>query len=151
MLKVILSFTLFLISVFAAIIYGQNSESGPSSGNESNLVTKNEIATNGTLTITGTVLSEKNEIVREGIVNLFRSIVFENKSTLKLVFNDIFATNYIQAKLVYSNYDESFVVKRDSRVAILTYTYNFGNGKAVTRRKTGGADEEKARANSSNG
>jgi outer membrane receptor protein involved in Fe transport len=76
---------------------------------------------------------------------------FENKSSLKLAFNDVFATNYIQATSVFSNYNESFVVKRDSRVVILTYTYNFGNGKAVARRKTGGADDEKARANSSNG
>ncbi|PWA11481.1 outer membrane beta-barrel family protein [Flavobacterium laiguense] len=76
---------------------------------------------------------------------------FENKSSLKLAFNDVFATNYIQAVSVYSDYNESFVVKRDSRVVILTYTYNFGDGKASARRKTGGADDEKARANSSNG
>jgi len=76
---------------------------------------------------------------------------FENKSTLKLVFNDVFNTNKIQATTQFTSYTEHFKVKRDSRVVVLSYTYNFGNGNAAARRKTGGAEDIKQRAGSSNG
>ncbi|MDR6919296.1 TonB-dependent receptor domain-containing protein [Chryseobacterium sp. 2987] len=70
---------------------------------------------------------------------------FSNNSTLKLAFNDVFFTSNPKAQVVFNNYIENFVVKRDSRVVTLSYTYNFGSAKNGQPRKTGGADDLKQR------
>jgi hypothetical protein len=76
---------------------------------------------------------------------------FENKSTLKLAVNDIFNSNEIQATTRFTSYTEHFLVKRDPQTIVLSYTYNFGNSNGAMRRRTGGADDIKQRAGSSNG
>jgi Outer membrane protein beta-barrel family len=76
---------------------------------------------------------------------------FKNNSSLKLVVNDIFYTNRTTADTEFTNYKEGFKVSRDTRVAILSYTYNFGTSNNQARRRTGGADDLKQRAGSSNG
>lgn len=76
---------------------------------------------------------------------------FKNNSSLKLVVNDIFYTNRTTANTEFTNYKEGFKVSRDTRVAILSYTYNFGTSNNQAHRRTGGADDLKQRANSSNG
>ncbi|MFN4362942.1 TonB-dependent receptor domain-containing protein [Chryseobacterium hispalense] len=70
---------------------------------------------------------------------------FKNNSTLKFSFNDIFFTSNPEAENIYANYVENFVVRRDTRVASLSYTYNFGSGKSGQPRKTGGAEDLKQR------
>lgn len=70
---------------------------------------------------------------------------FKNNSTLKFSFNDIFLTSNPEAENIYANYVENFVVRRDTRVASLSYTYNFGSGKSGQPRKTGGAEDLKQR------
>ncbi|MBB6369246.1 TonB-dependent receptor [Chryseobacterium shigense] len=70
---------------------------------------------------------------------------FKNNSTLKFSFNDIFFTSNPKAQTTFNNYVENFVVKRDSRVATISYTYNFGSSKNGQPRKTGGADDLKQR------
>ncbi len=70
---------------------------------------------------------------------------FKNNSTLKFSFNDIFLTSNPEAENIYANYVENFVVRRDTRVATLSYTYNFGSGKSGQPRKTGGAEDLKQR------
>lgn len=70
---------------------------------------------------------------------------FKNNSTLKFSFNDIFWTSNPEAENIYANYVENFVVRRDTRVATLSYTYNFGSGKSGQPRKTGGAEDLKQR------
>lgn len=70
---------------------------------------------------------------------------FKNNSTLKFAFNDIFFTSNPKARTTFNNYIENFVVERDSRVVTLSYTYNFGSGKAGQPRKTGGAEDLKQR------
>jgi outer membrane receptor protein involved in Fe transport len=70
---------------------------------------------------------------------------FKNNSTLKLSFNDVFFTSNPEASNVYSNYIENFVVRRETRVATISYTYNFGSSKNGQPRKTGGADDLKQR------
>ncbi|WP_115619824.1 outer membrane beta-barrel protein [Chryseobacterium indoltheticum] len=70
---------------------------------------------------------------------------FKNNSTLKFSFNDIFFTSNPEARNVYSNYIENFVVRRETRVATLSYTYDFGSSKNGQPRKTGGADDLKQR------
>lgn len=70
---------------------------------------------------------------------------FKNNSVLKFSFNDIFFTSNIKGQTVYNNYIENFAVKRDTRVATLSYTYNFGSSKNGQPRKTGGAEDLKQR------
>lgn len=70
---------------------------------------------------------------------------FKNNSTLKFAFNDISFTSNPKAQTKFNNYIENFVVERDSRVVTLSYTYNFGSGKAGQPRKTGGAEDLKQR------
>lgn len=70
---------------------------------------------------------------------------FKN-STLKFSFNDIFFKSNPEAENIYSNYIENFIVRRDTRVVTLSYTYNFGSSKNGQPRKTGGADDLKQRA-----
>ena len=67
-------------------------------------------------------------------------------STVKLAFNDIFFTNGAVADTEFTDYKEHFKVKRDTRAFVVSYTYNFGNGNASQRRRTGGADDLKQRA-----
>ncbi len=75
---------------------------------------------------------------------------FKN-SVLKLALNDIFWTNRTTADTEFDTYKEHFKVSRDTRVAVLSYTYNFGKNTGPQRKRTGGADDIKERAGSSNG
>ncbi|MBB4804927.1 outer membrane receptor protein involved in Fe transport [Chryseobacterium defluvii] len=78
-------------------------------------------------------------------LNLGAQKKFKNNSTLKLAFNDIFYTSNPRARTTFNNYVENFEVERDTRVVTLSYTYNFGSGKAGQPRKTGGAEDLKQR------
>lgn len=78
-------------------------------------------------------------------VNIGAQKKFKNNSTLKFSFNDIFLTSNPEARNIYTSYVENFIVRRDTRVATLSYTYNFGSGKSGQPRKTGGADDLKQR------
>ncbi len=72
---------------------------------------------------------------------------FNKRSTLKLAFTDIFWTNLPSAFIQYNNYEEDFEVYRDTRLATLSYTHRFGDTQvAPSRRRAGGAEEEKQRA-----
>ena len=78
--------------------------------------------------------------------------LFNKRSTLKLAFTDIFWTNLPSAYIRYTDYEESFDVYRDTRVASLSYTHRFGDTQiAPSRRRAGGAEEEKQRAASVQG
>lgn len=79
-------------------------------------------------------------------VNIGAQKKFKNNNTLKFSFNDIFFKSNPEARNIYSGYVENFIVRRDTRVATLSYTYNFGSGKSGQARKTGGADDLKQRA-----
>lgn len=81
-------------------------------------------------------------------VNVGFQKIFENKSKLRLAINDVFFTNKTTADTEFLGYKERFNVSRDSRVIILSYTYNFGSGKNSLKKKTGGAEDIKQRANS---
>ena len=71
------------------------------------------------------------------------------KANVKLSVSDIFNTRTNNLSSNYSNTNIYIYQKRDSRVALLTLTYNFGNSKlAPTRRHNSGADAEKNRVKS---
>jgi hypothetical protein len=73
--------------------------------------------------------------------------LFRKTSTLKLAFTDIFWTNLPSAVIRFRDYVETFDVYRDTRQAIVSYTQRFGDNKlAPSRRRVGGAEDEKRRA-----
>ncbi|QDA62200.1 outer membrane beta-barrel protein [Hymenobacter jejuensis] len=76
--------------------------------------------------------------------------VLERKGTLKLNATDIFFTGKVRATSAYDNYVEHFYQRGDFRVVTLSFSYRFGNDKvAPTRKRTGGAEDEKRRASGS--
>ncbi|MBF9140666.1 TonB-dependent receptor domain-containing protein [Hymenobacter properus] len=93
--------------------------------------------------VDGFFVSRPNGEVGAGV----QKSLWERKATLKLAVNDIFFSRVGRVTSTYDNYVERFVMRRDSRFVNLTFGYRFGNDKlAPTRRRSGGAEDEKRRA-----
>ncbi len=74
--------------------------------------------------------------------------LWNNKATVKLNVTDIAFSGRMSAVVNFRDYQEHFVVTRDSRVATLSFTYKFGNSNIASGpRREGGADDVKQRAN----
>ncbi|WP_236704967.1 outer membrane beta-barrel protein [Hymenobacter sp. AT01-02] len=76
-----------------------------------------------------------------------QKLVWNQKGTLKLNATDILYTNKVRAISSYNNYVERFYQRGDVRIVTLAFSYRFGNDKVAPARRTGGAEEEKRRAN----
>ncbi|WP_420150220.1 outer membrane beta-barrel protein [Spirosoma sp.] len=75
--------------------------------------------------------------------------MLNKKGTLKLNVTDVFYTSPLNATSAYTNYVERFYQRQDTRVATVSFTYRFGNEVlSPSRRRSGGAEEEKRRAGS---
>lgn len=73
--------------------------------------------------------------------------IMKDQGTLRLNVNDIFWKGYPRGVTKFANVDEVWTGRRPTRMAMLTFTYRFGNNKiAPSRRRTGGAEDEKRRA-----
>ncbi|MBF9224072.1 TonB-dependent receptor [Hymenobacter ruricola] len=73
--------------------------------------------------------------------------ILDGKATLKLSGADLFYTQVSRVTSTYNDYSETFRQRRDSRLVTLSFSYRFGNSKVTpTRRRTGGAEDEKRRA-----
>lgn len=73
--------------------------------------------------------------------------LWERKGTIRLNVSDIFWTVNPSADVTFTDYKERFDVKRETRVANLAFTYRIGSQSvAPSRRRQGGAEEEKRRA-----
>ncbi|MBF9237205.1 TonB-dependent receptor [Hymenobacter sp. BT683] len=73
--------------------------------------------------------------------------LWDRKGTVRLAVTDIFYTAPLRAVSEYTNYRQDLYLRRDSRVATLSFNWRFGNDKATaspTRRT--GAEEERRRA-----
>lgn len=69
--------------------------------------------------------------------------VLKTKGNIRFNVRDILYTNKATGDINFENTLAHFVNSRDSRVASLSFTYNFGKPiKGMQRRKIGGADEE---------
>lgn len=76
----------------------------------------------------------------------------DGKFLLKMALTDVFFSNAIRANVAFTDYRESFVVKRDSRVATVSFTYKFGKASVQAgRRRTGGAEDLKGRVSTGAG
>jgi hypothetical protein len=76
--------------------------------------------------------------------------VFNNLGSIRLNVTDLFYTNGIRADVAFTDYTEYFDVKRETRVATLSFTYKFGKASVPANRRRGsGADDLKSRVNNS--
>ncbi len=68
--------------------------------------------------------------------------VLKKKGTVKLSVRDIFYTNAMEGFTQFLKATEYFIVRRDSRVINIAFTYRFGKTfKAINRRASGAGDE----------
>jgi hypothetical protein len=71
----------------------------------------------------------------------------DRTATLRLNIQDIFWTGYPRATSTYTGYQEHFIAERETRTVNIAFTYRFGKKTvAPSRRRSGGAEEEKQRA-----
>lgn len=69
--------------------------------------------------------------------------VMKNNGTLRFSARDIFKTNWMEGLTDFKDAEEYFIVRRDSRVFTLSFSYRFGKTGKTTRQKT--ATEEMRR------
>ncbi|MBS7564377.1 TonB-dependent receptor [Mucilaginibacter sp. Bleaf8] len=72
----------------------------------------------------------------------------EKRATLKFSVSDIFNTRRQYLTVQQGNLNFNVFQKNETRIARLTFTYNFGNTKIQSRRHQTGADDEKGRVKS---
>ena len=75
--------------------------------------------------------------------------ILNNKGTLKFLVRDIFYTQAMKGNTIFNQATEYFKLTRDSRSASIAFTYRFGKQAKGPQRKTGGADDEIKRVNTS--
>ena len=68
--------------------------------------------------------------------------LLKKKATIKLSIRDIFYTNAMEGFTQFSKATEYFIVRRDSRVINIAFTYRFGTTFKVIKRNSGGASDE---------
>lgn len=74
--------------------------------------------------------------------------VLKKKGTLKLSVRDIFFTQVMEGNTDFPNADEYFILRRDTRVCNLSFTWRFGKPLKTTRRSSGAAGDEIQRVGS---
>jgi len=74
--------------------------------------------------------------------------VLKKKATLKFSARDIFYTNAMEGMTQFPGATEYFILRRDSRVITLSFTYRFGKSYKATKRSGGGANDEMQRVGS---
>ncbi len=92
----------------------------------------------------GFITQESFGFVSAGIQKQF----WDRRANLKLSISDIFRTSTIHANTEVTGYKDFFYQQFDTRYATLSFSYRFGKAQAAPgRRRTGGVDDEKRRAN----
>ncbi|GAB3726887.1 outer membrane beta-barrel family protein [Hymenobacter agri] len=91
----------------------------------------------------GFLVQQPNGEVSAGL----QKSLWDRKGSLKLTAADLFYTRPVHVTSTYDNYVERFYQRRDTRFVTLAFSYRFGNDKLTpSRRRSGGAEEEKRRA-----
>ncbi|MBN8823717.1 MULTISPECIES: outer membrane beta-barrel protein [unclassified Spirosoma] len=90
------------------------------------------------------------DIRPQGQLNVgLQKSMWAKKGVLKLNMTDIFYTSPLRATSTYNNYIEQLNQRQDTRVATISFSYRFGSDTVTpSRRRTGGAEDEKRRAGS---
>jgi hypothetical protein len=68
--------------------------------------------------------------------------LWKNKATVKLAFRDVFHTQWMKGNTYFPAATEYFKLTRDTRVALLSFSYRFGKTFKASRRSEGAAGEE---------
>jgi len=76
--------------------------------------------------------------------------VLKNKGTLKISARDIFYTVAMEGLTDFDHSTEYFIVKRDTRVGNISFTYRFGKAFKSNRRNSGSAADEMDRVGNGN-
>ena len=71
--------------------------------------------------------------------------VLKKKATLKLSFRDLFYTNAMEGLTQFTKATEYFILRRDSRVISIAFTYRFGKAYKTNKRSSGSAGDEMER------
>lgn len=71
--------------------------------------------------------------------------LMKKKATLKCNVRDIFYTNAMEGFTQFPNATEYFILRRDSRVITLSFTYRFGKSYKAAKRSNGSANDEMQR------
>ncbi|MBL7744851.1 MAG: TonB-dependent receptor family protein, partial [Chitinophagaceae bacterium] len=71
--------------------------------------------------------------------------LMKKKATLKCSARDIFYTNAMEGLTQFPDATEYFILRRDSRVFTLSFTYRFGKTYKAAKRSNGGANDEMQR------
>lgn len=71
--------------------------------------------------------------------------VLKKKGTLKLSLRDLFYSNAMEGLTQFPKATEYFIVRRDSRVINLSFTYRFGKAYKTAKRSNGSAGDEMER------
>lgn len=102
--------------------------------------------------LTGYYITRSQEDIQEVVeptgqvgAGLSKSL-FNNKATLKLAFRDIFYTQAMNGLTLFKDTEEYFEMKRDTRVAVLSFTWRFGKSFKGSVKRRGSADDEMQRA-----
>jgi iron complex outermembrane receptor protein len=74
--------------------------------------------------------------------------ILNKKGTLKLSVRDIFFTQVMEGSTSFPNAEEYFILRRDTRVFNLSFTYRFGKPLKAARRNSGSAGDEMQRVGS---
>jgi hypothetical protein len=89
----------------------------------------------------GVTLEKTSSNVIAGI----QKTVLQKKGTITLNVTDIFWNSFPRGVTTFSDVDEHWTSRRDTRVINIGFTYKFGTGKTGRMRKETGAEEEKKR------
>lgn len=102
--------------------------------------------------LTGYYITRSQEDIQEVVeptgqvgAGLSKSL-FNNKATLKLAFRDIFYTQAMNGLTLFKDTEEYFEMKRDTRVAVLSFTWRFGKSFKGSVKRRASADDEMQRA-----
>ncbi|MGG9971860.1 outer membrane beta-barrel protein [Ferruginibacter sp. SUN002] len=68
--------------------------------------------------------------------------ILKNKGTVKMSVRDIFYTQAMEGLTQFEKATEYFIVRRDSRLVNLSFTYRFGKAYKVNKRTSGSAGDE---------
>lgn len=71
--------------------------------------------------------------------------VLKKKGTLKLSFRDLFYTNAMEGLTQFTAATEYFILRRDTRVVNIAFTYRFGKAYKTSKRSSGSATDEMER------
>ena len=72
----------------------------------------------------------------------FRKLIWDNRASITVGFDDIFDTNNIPVTSKYYNQDNSYFAKPESRLIRVGFKYNFGNYKLRNNNHKQKTDEE---------